>query len=171
MPPPPVAAARSPSGPTAPLRVFIVDDSSVVRAFVRGVLERASDVTLVGTAADGAAAVRRLEGLEVDVVLLDVEMPVRDGLDALPDILSAPVRPPKVVMASTLTRRGASISIQALVRGAADYVAKPTSLQAGGAETFATLLLEKVRAWGAKVRQERARPSARPAARPAAPSP
>jgi len=172
MPPHPAAAARPPSGPTAPataLRVFVVDDSSVVRAFVTKALARGRDLTVVGTAADGAAAVRQLEGLEVDVVVLDVEMPVRDGLDALPDILTAPLRPPKVVMASTLTRRGASISIQALVRGAADYVAKPTSLGAGGAEAFATLLVDKVRAWGIKVRQERERCSPRPAAHPLAP--
>jgi two-component system chemotaxis response regulator CheB len=175
MPPRPAAAARAPSGPSAPataLRVFVVDDSGVVRAFVKRVVDAAADLTLVGSAEDGAAAVRKLDGLDVDVVVLDVEMPVRDGLDALPDILKAPTRPPQVVMASTLTKRGAAISIQALVKGAADYVPKPTSLGAGGADAFKALLLEKVRAWGQKARQERERTrgatTARPAARPPA---
>ena len=175
MPPRPAAAARAPSGPSAPataLRVFVVDDSGVVRAFVKRVVDAAADLTLVGSAEDGAAAVRKLDGLDVDVVVLDVEMPVRDGLDALPDILKAPARPPQVVMASTLTKRGAAISIQALVKGAADYVPKPTSLGASGADAFKALLLEKVRAWGQKARQERERTrgvtTARPAARPPA---
>ncbi len=167
MPPRTAAAASAPPGPSAkpaPVRVFVVDDSSVVRAFVKKVLEGAPDVTLVGAAEDGARAIRKLAGLDVDVVVLDVEMPVLDGLSALPDILEAPTRPPKVVMASTLTKRGASISIQALVKGAADYVPKPSSLGAAGADEFKALLLERVRAWGAKVRQERERTAPRPTA-------
>jgi two-component system chemotaxis response regulator CheB len=163
LPPSPAAAGAPPdrTAPTARIRAFVVDDSSVVRAFVTKALEAAPDVTVVGTAEDGARAIRKLDGLDVDVVVLDVEMPILDGLSALPDILKAPAQPPKVVMASTLTRRGASISIQALVKGAADYVPKPTSLGADGAEEFSRVLLASVRAWGAKVRQERERASAR----------
>jgi len=138
-------------------RVFVVDDSGVVRAYLTRLLRAEADIEVVGTAADGEAAVRTLTDADVDVVLLDVEMPVLDGLTALPQILRATRHPPKVVMASTRTQRGAAITIQALVKGAADYVPKPSSLGDGGVEPFGRQLVERVRLWGDKVRAERAR--------------
>lgn len=169
--PPGAAAHAAARTGHEPIRVFIVDDSSVVRNFVTKTLGAEPGIKVEGTASDGAAAVKQLQGLDVDVVVLDVEMPVLDGLSALPQILKATVRPPKVVMASTLTTRGASISIQALVKGAADYVPKPSSIAGGGAEAFATAIVDRVRVWGAAARKE-SRPAPRmAAARSVAPAP
>jgi two-component system, chemotaxis family, protein-glutamate methylesterase/glutaminase len=181
------AVERPPAQPGASprIRVFLVDDSAVVRGFVTRLLGSATDIEIVGTASDGESAIRQLQGKTVDVVILDVEMPVLDGLSALPRILAISKPAPKVVMASTLTKRGASVSIQALVRGAADYVPKPTSMAPDGVGTFGRDLLERIRAWGSMAQRERAavRPPAavrpfaaaqppRPAsARPAAPAP
>ena len=157
-------AATAPKAPAASerIRVFVVDDSSVVRGFVTRLLAAAGDIEVVGTAADGASAIDQLRQRPVDVVILDVEMPVLDGLTALPQILTVSKPGPKVVMASTLTHRGAAISIQALVKGAADYVPKPTSLAGGGAEQFGRDLLERVRIWGAAALRERRAPPALP---------
>ncbi|MEO1090098.1 MAG: chemotaxis-specific protein-glutamate methyltransferase CheB [Pseudomonadota bacterium] len=146
--------------PADPIRVLVVDDSAVVRAFVTRRLGAEPDVEVVGTARDGAAAIDAVAANPVDVVVLDVEMPVLDGLAALPRILAAQKPPPKVVMASTLTHRGASVSIQALVRGAADYLPKPTSLHAAAADQFGDALVERIKVWG----RLRARgPATRPA--------
>ncbi len=166
-------AAAATAIATDPIRTFVVDDSSVVRSFVMKLLRSAPDIVVAGSAADGASAIKQLQGQSVDVVILDIEMPVLDGLAALPQILKATVKPPKVVMASTLTTRGASVSIQALVKGAADYVPKPSSMGDAGADAFARALLDRVRVWGAAVRKERgpsparmAAPRPRPAAAP-----
>lgn len=159
----PAAPARAPTIGALerdPIRVFVVDDSSVVRSFVTRLLEAEPDIEVVGTAGDGETAVRKLKDTAVHVVILDVEMPVLDGLAALPQILASGRTAPKVVMASTLTHRGAAISMQALVKGASDYVPKPTSMGSDGAATFGRDLLQKIRAWGSlAVRERRPAPS------------
>ncbi len=164
---PPTAVAES-----TRIRVFVVDDSAVVRGFVTRLLAREPDLEVVGTASDGASAIERLAHERVDVVILDVEMPVLDGLSALPRILATAKPAPKVVMASTLTHRGAAISIQALVKGAADYVPKPTSLGGDGAAAFGRDLLQRVRVWGAlAVRERSARTATAPTRAAARPQP
>lgn len=141
------------------IRVLIVDDSAVVRGLISRQLEIEPDVEVVATAADGSIAVREAARLQPDVVVLDVEMPVMDGLSALPELLR--VRPGlKVVMASTLTLRNADVSLKALRLGAVDYVSKPqTGLSS--AEDFRRELVEKIRLHG---RPQRARTSALPSA-------
>lgn len=142
------------------IRVLIVDDSAVVRGLISRQLEGEPDVEVVATAADGSIAVREVGRLQPDVVVLDIEMPVMDGLAALPEILKA--RPGvKVVMASTLTLRNADVSLKALRLGAVDYVPKPqTGLSS--ADDFRRELLEKVRLHG--------RPRVTVSASPAAPA-
>lgn len=106
------------------INVLIVDDSAVVRGMIARAIAVDPHIRVVGAAGDGAAALKMLGAAAPDVVLLDVEMPVMDGLAALPKILAA--KPGvAVIMASALTRRHAGMSLSALRLGAADYVPKP----------------------------------------------
>ena len=140
------------SAPTAvrprDIRVMVVDDSAVVRGLINRHLSSEAGIDVVASAANGEMALAELSRREVDVVVLDIEMPVMDGLTALKEIV---VRHPgvRVVMASTLTRRNAEISMKALHLGASDYVAKPESGLAG-AEQFRHELAAKVRALAAR---------------------
>ena len=138
-----------------PYRVMVVDDSAVVRGLVTRMLESEESLDVIASVGNGQAAVNGLDRYDVEVVILDIEMPVMDGLTALPKLLE---KDPsiKVIMASTLTLRNAEISMKALEAGASDYVPKPTSsreLSAGG--DFKRELLEKVKALGAEARRSR----------------
>lgn len=126
---------------------MVVDDSAIVRGLIVQTLERDPALSVVARAAHGEAALIELARTPVDVVVLDIEMPVMDGLTALPLILQRQTDV-KVVMASTLTRRNARISLQALQAGAADYVPKPETGGLVGADEFARELTAKVKALG-----------------------
>ena len=107
-----------------PIGVLVVDDSAVVRGLIARAIGADPAIRVIGSAGDGAAAVAMARSAAPDVVLLDVEMPVMDGLKALPEILAA--RPGvAVIMASARTQRHAGLSLSALRLGAADYVPKP----------------------------------------------
>jgi two-component system chemotaxis response regulator CheB len=153
----------APSG-AGPIRVLVVDDSAVIRGLITRLLEADPELAVVGSVGNGQMAVGTCQRQAVDVVVLDIEMPVMDGLTALPQILA--VAPDvKVIMASTLTQRNAQISLKALQAGAADYVAKPSSSgEIQNAHEFRRELVEKVKALGAagrKRRAERGEPSTR----------
>jgi two-component system, chemotaxis family, protein-glutamate methylesterase/glutaminase len=105
-------------------RILLVDDSAVIRSLLRSVVSRDPQLEVVATAADGESALGCLETARPDLILLDVEMPVMDGLVTLRQLRSRGYRMP-VVMCSALTQRGAQVTIQALAAGASDYVAKP----------------------------------------------
>jgi two-component system chemotaxis response regulator CheB len=112
--------------PAKPIRVMIVDDSAVVRGLVSRWIEEEAGLEVVSRHANGKLAVDDVALSAPDIVLLDIEMPVMDGLEALPLMLE--VRPElRVLMVSTLTRRNAEISFKALALGALDYVPKPDS--------------------------------------------
>jgi two-component system chemotaxis response regulator CheB len=106
-------------------RILIVDDSAVMRSLLRSVVSSHGGLEVAGTAADGASALSMLDALRPDLLLLDVEMPVMDGLETLRRLRARENKIP-VIMCSALTRRGASVTIEALACGASDYVAKPT---------------------------------------------
>ncbi|MBI2569990.1 MAG: chemotaxis response regulator protein-glutamate methylesterase [Candidatus Schekmanbacteria bacterium] len=107
------------------IRVFLVDDSALVRRLLRRTMDEQSDLVVCGDAADGRMAVEMIGRNVPDLVVLDVEMPVMDGITALGLIKKQHPKLP-VIMFSTLTSRGAAVTIEALSRGAADYVTKPT---------------------------------------------
>lgn len=109
-----------------PVRVLIVDDSAVVRGLMVSALANTPEIEVVGTAMHGEAALRQLRTRAVDVVILDVEMPVMDGLTALPHILDEFPRT-RVVMASATTIDGAEHTVQALALGAVACIAKPVA--------------------------------------------
>jgi two-component system chemotaxis response regulator CheB len=106
-------------------RILIVEDSAVMRSLLRTVISSNPLLEVAGTAADGASALLFLGNERPDLVLLDVEMPVMDGLATLRQMRSRGIRVP-VIMCSSLTQRGARVTIDALASGASDYVAKPT---------------------------------------------
>lgn len=144
-----------------PVRVMVVDDSAVVRGLITRMLEEDPGVSVVASVGNGQMAVSALERHNVEVVVLDIEMPVMDGLTALPLMLK--VDPDlQVIMASTLTLKNADISLRALQAGAADYIPKPTSSrELSGGQDFKQELVEKVRALAAARRRlpRRAMPS------------
>lgn len=138
-----------------PIRVMVVDDSAVIRGLITKILESDPSIAVVATAGNGELAVNNLSRCDIDVIVLDVEMPVMDGLTALPKLLAADPDI-KIIMASTLTARNADISLRALEAGAADYVPKPTSsreISEGG--EFRRELQEKVKALGFARRRSR----------------
>jgi two-component system chemotaxis response regulator CheB len=134
---------------------LVVDDSHVIRGLLTRSLDSDPGIKVVGTASNGKAAIDEVTKTEIDVVVLDIEMPIMDGMTALPQMLAA--RPGmQVIMASTLTLKGASISMKALSKGAADYVPKPSSTgEINSAEDFKRELISKVKSWGAVARRRR----------------
>ena len=132
---------------TPKIRVLVVDDSALVRRLVTTALREAPDLEVVGVAADGVEAVEQVDALEPDVVTLDIEMPRLDGLGALTEIRERHPRLP-VIMFSTLTERGAAATLEALSRGASDYVTKPsnTGRIADGITAIRDQLVPRIRA-------------------------
>jgi two-component system chemotaxis response regulator CheB len=106
-------------------RILIVDDSAVMRSLLRSVVSADAGLEVAGTAADGASALSGLAMMRPDLILLDVEMPVMDGLATLRELRRRGHKMP-VIMCSSLTQRGAKVTLDALAIGASDYVAKPT---------------------------------------------
>lgn len=138
------AATVRPARDGSPVKVLVVDDSAVVRGLTRRFLEENPEIIVVATASNGKNAVEAVRQHDIDVVVLDIEMPVMDGLTAIPLILQAKPSA-KIVMSSTLTESNAVISLKALSIGASDYVAKPTSgSQIYGSADFKRDLVTKV---------------------------
>ncbi len=152
-----------------PIRVMVVDDSAVIRGLLTRALEGDTDIRVVTSVGDGQMAVNSLQRNSIDVIVLDIEMPVMDGLTAIPKLLAVAPQV-KIIMASTLTLRGADVSIRCLSAGAADYIPKPTSTrEIGGAEDFKRELVAKVKALGAAARRAGSR--SRGEIRPLSPAP
>lgn len=131
----------------APIQVMIVDDSAVVRGLTVRILESDSTIEVVATCSNGQIALQQLARRPVDVIVLDVEMPVMDGLTALPLLLKA-LPNVQIIIASTLSQRNAVVSMQALAQGAADYIPKPSTSRIGANDEYRRDLLQKVRALG-----------------------
>jgi two-component system, chemotaxis family, protein-glutamate methylesterase/glutaminase len=143
------APAASVSG-QAPIRVMVVDDAVVVRGLVSRWIEEEPGLQVVASLRTGRQAVDQVERTNPDVVLLDVEMPDLDGLSALPLLLEKK-RDLVVIMASTLTRRNAEVSLKALSYGAADYIPKPeTNREVTTSASFRRELIEKIRTLGGR---------------------
>ncbi len=135
-----------------PIRVLVVDDSAVTRGLISRWLELSGKIQVIGTAANGIVAIQMLEAYDIEVVLLDVEMPQMDGLAALPKLIE--LRPNiQILMVSTITLNNADASIKALDSGAADYIAKPSGIRFSTADNdFKTSLVDRVLALGKRYR-------------------
>ena len=148
--------AKPAKDPATAIRVMVVDDSAVIRGLVTSMLEADGQIQVVASCANGAIALQTLNRADPDVVILDVEMPVMDGITALPKLLES--RPgTSIIIASTLSQRNAEISLQALALGAADYVPKPVASRIGSNEEFRRELIDKVRLFGNRSRLRRPR--------------
>lgn len=141
---------------------MVVDDSAVIRGMISRWIDAEPDMEVVASLRTGLDAVNQLERVNPDVAVLDIEMPDLDGISALPQLL-ARKRDLVVIMASTLTRRNAEISLKALSLGASDYIPKPESTrEATAAETFRHDLVQKIRDLGARARRGTVRTAASP---------
>jgi len=128
------------------IRVMLVDDSTIVRGLMQRALRSDPEIEVEATAVNGQMALDLLKRTAVDVIILDIEMPVMDGLTALPQLLEIS-KHTRVIMASTLTLRNAEISMQAMELGASDYLAKP-STEKGEVDGFYEQLITKVKTLG-----------------------
>ncbi|KAF0114362.1 MAG: two-component system chemotaxis family response regulator CheB [Hyphomonadaceae bacterium] len=158
--------AYSTPTPTAsnqrPIKVMIIDDSAIIRGLVSRWIGDQADFEYVGGGINGRDGLMRAPKFDPDIIILDIEMPEMDGLTALPQLLAA-VPGVKVIMASTLTKSGAEVTIKALTLGAADYIPKPDAGRIAGAEEYKQELFTKLRGLGRK------KPNGRAAAQPARP--
>ena len=149
------------------IRVLVVDDSALVRSLLSEIINREPDMRCVGAASDPLVAREMIRQLAPDVITLDVEMPRMDGIDFLGKLMR--LRPMPVLMVSTLTERGAEVTLRALELGAVDFVAKPRIGVADGLRLLAEDICAKLRT--AAQAQVRRLPSAAASTpqRPAAP--
>jgi two-component system chemotaxis response regulator CheB len=151
-----VAVTLAPAAPASardPIRVMVVDDAVVVRGLVSRWIDEEPDLKSVASVRTGRDAVDQVARANPDVVVLDIEMPDMDGLTALPLLLEKK-RDLIVIMASTLTRRNAEVSLRALSLGAADYVPKPgTNREVTTSLTFRHDLIEKIKTLGNRRRK------------------
>jgi two-component system, chemotaxis family, protein-glutamate methylesterase/glutaminase len=162
-------AARASGRSASPYRIMIVDDSAVIRGLLTRNIEADPELMVVASAGDGRMALNALQRHDVEIVILDIEMPVMDGLTALPKLIEA--KPGiRVLVASTLTLRGATTSLKALAAGAADYITKPGTSSLTTADEFKRQLIGKVKALAYARRSSRgeAQPVASEIAAPAA---
>jgi two-component system chemotaxis response regulator CheB len=139
------------------IRVLVVDDSAVMRSIMSRVVGAQPDMVVAGLASDPLVAMERLRVADADVITLDVEMPRMDGLAFLARLMRT--RPLPVVMVSSLTARGADVTLRALELGAVDFIAKPQLVSAAEFADYAELVAEKLRAAaGARVGRARREP-------------
>lgn len=146
------------------IRVMVVDDSAVVRGLVSRWIAEDPALIVCGKCSNGQLAVDAIGSYQPDVVILDIEMPVMDGMTALPKLLEQ--KPDaKIIMSSTLTLRNAEISLKALSLGAVDYIPKPEGNSGvTTSSSFRADLLLKVKAVGGAMAARRGPARGQPAA-------
>ena len=127
------------------IRVLVVDDSLVIRGMIRQILKREDDIEIISTSTNGLEAVENYKSYRPDIVLMDIEMPEMNGIDAVRRIINDDKKA-KIIMCSTLTHKGAEITIEAMEAGATDYIAKPTADDPkDGPLSFPVQLVTKIR--------------------------
>jgi len=125
------------------IRVLVVDDSALMRKLIPAILARDSSIEVIGTAMDGAFALKKIEELHPDVVTLDLEMPRMDGMEMLRLIMGRAPLP--VILFSTHSKEGGYATLKALALGAVDFLAKPKEAAAGRLEEIADQLIAKIK--------------------------
>ena len=125
------------------IKLLIVDDSALIRQMLKVIFSETEDIEVVGTASDPLIARDKIKALNPDVLTLDVEMPRMDGLTFLRNLMR--LRPMPVVMISTLTAKGAEVTLEALALGAVDFVAKPKADVPKALQDYANEIITKVR--------------------------
>ena len=149
------------------IRVMLVDDSPIIRGMNARILDKMPSVEIVASVSNGQMAVKRMEQGGIDVIVLDIEMPVMDGLTAIPLLLERD-KNVKILMSSTLTQHGAEVSMRALQLGAADFIPKPTNIASvdgrNAIDDYRRDIVEKILALGDTVAKRKGRTPAAPAA-------
>ncbi len=125
------------------IKVLVVEDSSLARKVITDILSSDPEIEVVGTANNGQTAIYKNDSLEPDVITMDIEMPVMDGLESLRHIMEKNPKP--VLMLSVLTKHGAEETFKALEYGAVDFIPKPASNLPITLKELADLLIEKVK--------------------------
>ncbi len=125
------------------IKVLVVDDSALMRKLIPQIIERDSQIEVVGTAMDGVLGLRKIDDLHPDVVTLDLEMPRMDGMETLRQITKKYHVP--VIIVSALTTEGATATFKALALGALDFVAKPRDAASAHMDEIAEDLIKKIK--------------------------
>lgn len=126
------------------IKVMIVDDSALIRKLLTDILKSDKEIQIVGTARNGKDALDKIKTLKPDIITLDVEMPIMDGLTTLKEIVSKYKIP--VIMISTLTQQGADLTLKALEEGAVDFLHKPTNIFSLSQDKIQKDIINKVKA-------------------------
>lgn len=152
-----------------PISVLIVDDSSFFRVRIRGLINSHPQLTVIGEATNGREAVEKAVKLKPDVITMDYEMPMMDGISAVKEIMSR--QPTPILMFSSLTQAGARVTLDALDAGAVDYLPKSYENVAGGPSALKKALCDKIIAIAgqAKPKATSAAAAVEPAREPVAP--
>ncbi len=137
-----------------PIQVMLVDDSAVIRGFLTRFIESDPGIKVTASVSNGQIAINNIKRTSFDVIVLDIEMPVMDGMTALPLLLKEDPCV-QVVIASTLTKENAVITLKALHAGAAECLAKPTAKEMSESTIFRDSLVEKIKALGQLARRKR----------------
>ncbi len=145
-----------------PIRLMLVDDSAVVRGLLARELANESSIEVVASASNGQMAISVLGKHPVDVMILDVEMPIMSGIDALPELLKISPKT-RIIMSSSLTQKNAEMTLRAMQIGAADCIAKPSTRDASEVGDFYRNLIAKIKALAPQI--------ARPLPTPGSPAP
>ncbi len=134
------------------IRVLVVDDSAFMRKLIAEIINEQEDMEAKATARHGEDALKKIDSMDFDIVTLDVEMPVMDGIQTLAAIMRR--RPLPVIMLSSLTKKSSDITLKALSLGAIDFILKPSGSISLHLETVAAEITEKIRAgYNAKIRR------------------
>lgn len=126
------------------IRALVVDDSALMRRLISDILSKDNSIEVIDTAHNGKDAVEKVRKLKPDIVTMDVEMPIMDGIEAVKQIMST--NPVPVVMLSSLTSRGAETTMDALKAGAVDFICKPSGTISTNLEIIDAEIIEKVKA-------------------------
>ena len=139
---------------SANLRVLVVDDSALMRNLVSRIIEDADDLTVAARAMNGRFALQKLERMEIDLILLDLEMPQMNGLEFLEERRKRDIDVPVIIL-SSLAKRGAKITMDALALGASDFILKPSGSVSHDIHTVAHQIIEMAGHYGRQYRKRR----------------
>ena len=153
-----------------PVSVLIVDDSALIRNLVGRIIENADGLELAGKALNGNFALKKLDSISPDVIVLDLEMPQMNGIEFLRERRRRGIKIPVVIL-SSIAEKGARITMEALTLGASDFILKPSGRQTGELADIADTLVQTVLAYGRQYRRDRDAAPAPAARAPAATAP
>ncbi len=153
---PATSISSEPTMPGDKIRVMVVDDSAVIRGFIVKMLQSDPGIEVVASCGNGQIAVGHIQSASPDIITLDIEMPIMDGLTAIPELLK--LKPSaKIIMCSTLTTQNGAATMKAMALGAVDCIPKPTSTQEiYSQDAFKDTLLDKVKNIGKSALRRRA---------------